>query len=159
VNKPAKIGVVAADVLLAYDGLAFLQALIAGDLPAPPIAETLGFWLVEVETGRAVFAGTPEFRHYNPIGVVHGGFAATLLDSAVGCAVHSTLAKGEAYTTLELKLNLVRPLTDKTGLVRAEGRVLHRGRQMATAEGYLRDGADKLYAHATTTCMVFPAKG
>ena len=158
-NKPAQIGVVPADVLLAYDGLAFLEALIAGDLPAPPITETLGFTLIEVETGRAVFAGTPEFRHYNPIGVVHGGFAATLLDSAVGCAVHSTLIKGEAYTTLELKLNLVRPLTDKTGMVRAEGRVLHRGRQVATAEGYLKDAADKLYAHATTTCMVFPAKG
>ena len=158
-NKPAKIGVVPADVLLAYDGLAFLKALIAGDLPAPPITETLGFTLLEVESGRAVFAGTPEFRHYNPIGVVHGGFAATLLDSAVGCAVHSTLAKGETYPTLELKLNLVRPLTEKTGVVRAEGRVLHRGRQVATAEGYLKDGADKLYAHATTTCMVFPAKG
>jgi len=158
VNKPAKIGVVPADVLLSHDGLAFLKAMIAGELPAPPITETLGFTLVEVENGRAVFVGTPEFHHYNPIGVVHGGFAATLLDSAVGCAVHSTLAKGEAYTTLELKLNLVRPLTDKTGMVRAEGRVLHRGRQVATAEGYLRDGTGKLYAHATTTCMVFPAK-
>src|SRR5262249_32817834 len=159
VNKPAKIGVVPADVLLSYDGLAFLKAMVAGDLPAPPIMETLGFTLVEIENGRAVFAGTPEFRHYNPIGVVHGGFSATLLHSAVGCAVHSTLAKGEAYTTLELKLNLVRALTDKTGVVRAEGRVLHRGRQVATAEGYLRDGAGKLCAHATTTCMIFPAKG
>jgi len=159
VNKPAKTGVVPADVLLSYDGLAFLRAMMAGELPPPPIMETLGFTLVEVENGRAMFAGTPEFRHYNPIGVVHGGFAATLLDSAVGCAVHTTLTRGEAYTTLELKLNLVRPLTDKTGMVRAEGRVLHRGRQVATAEGYLRDAADKLYAHATTTCIIFPAKG
>lgn len=158
-NKPVRIGVVPADVLLSYDGLGFLKAMMAGDLPAPPIMETLGFTLVAVETGRAVFAGTPQFRHYNPIGVVHGGFAATLLDSAVGCAVHTTLARGEAYTTLELKLNLVRPLTDKTGPVRAEGRVVHRGRTVATAEGYLRDDGDKLYAHATTTCMIFPAKG
>jgi uncharacterized protein (TIGR00369 family) len=157
-NKPMKIGVVPPEVLLSYDGLSFLKAVIAGDLPAPPILETVGFTLAEVETGRAVFVGTPEFRHYNPIGGVHCGFAATLLDSAVGCAVHSTLAKGEAYTTLELKLNLVRPLTDKTGPVRAEGRVVHRGRTVATAEGYLKDAADKLYAHATTTCMVFPVK-
>jgi uncharacterized protein (TIGR00369 family) len=158
VNKPMKIGVVAPEVLLSYDGLSFISALAAGELPAPPITETLGFTLVEVGTGRVVFVGTPEFRHYNPIGVVHAGFAATLLDSAVGCAVHTTLARGEAYTTLELKLNLVRPLTDKTGPVRAEGRIVHRGRTVATAEGYLKDGADKLYAHATTTCMIFPVK-
>jgi uncharacterized protein (TIGR00369 family) len=138
--------------------MGFLKALIAGELPAPPIAETLGFMLVEAEPGRAVFAGTPQYRHYNPIGTVHAGFAATLLDSAVACAVHTTLKQGEAYTTLELKLNLVRPLTEDTGLVRAEGRVLHRGRTVATAEGYLKDGADKLYAHATTTCVIFPAK-
>jgi uncharacterized protein (TIGR00369 family) len=158
VNKHRKIGVVPSEVLLSYDGLSFISALAAGELPAPPITETLGFTLVEVGTGRVVFVGTPEFRHYNPIGVVHAGFAATLLDSAVGCAVHTTLARGEAYTTLELKLNLVRPLTDKTGPVRAEGRIVHRGRTVATAEGYLKDGADKLYAHATTTCMIFPVK-
>lgn len=154
-NKP-NIGVVPRDVLLSYDGIGFLKALIAGELPAPPIAETLGFALVEAEPGRAVFAGMPQYRHYNPIGTVHAGFAATLLDSAVACAVHTTLKQGEAYTTLELKLNLVRPLTEQTGLVRAEGRVLHRGRTVATAEGYLKDEADKLYAHATTTCVIFP---
>jgi uncharacterized protein (TIGR00369 family) len=154
-NK-SNIGVVPRDVLLSYDGIGFLKALIAGELPAPPIAETLGFALVEAEPGRAVFAGTPQYRHYNPIGTVHAGFAATLLDSAVACAVHTTLKQGEAYTTLELKLNLVRPLTEQTGLVRAEGRVLHRGRTVATAEGYLKDEADKLYAHATTTCVIFP---
>ena len=158
-DKPAKIGVVPREVLLSYDGLSFIRAMAAGELPAPPIMETLGFTLIEAETGVAVFTGTPEFRHYNPIGVVHGGFAATLLDSAVGCAIHTTLSKGEAYTTLELKLNLVRPLTDKTGPVRAEGRVIHRGRTVATAEGHLKDAGGKLYAHATTTCMIFPAKG
>jgi uncharacterized protein (TIGR00369 family) len=155
----AKIGVVPTEILLSYDGLSFLKALIAGELPAPPITETLGFTLTEVESGRAVFRGTPEYRHYNPLGTVHAGFAATLLDSAVGCAVHSTLSKGEAYTTLELKLNLVRPVTMETGPVTAEGHVIHRGRTVATAEGHLRDGAGKLYAHATTTCMIFPAKG
>jgi len=159
VNEPVKFGVVAPDVLLSRDGLSFLKALIAGEFPAPPIAETVGFSLVEVELGRALFTATPAFRHYNPIGVVHGGFAATLLDSCVGCAVHTTLAKGEAYTTLELKINLTRALTDKVGPVFAEGRVIHRGRQVATAEGDLKDGAGKLYAHATTTCMIFPAKG
>lgn len=158
-NEPVKFGVVAPDVLLSRDGLSFLKAMIAGEFPAPPIAETVGFSLVEVELGRALFTATPAFRHYNPIGVVHGGFAATLLDSCVGCAVHSTLAKGEAYTTLELKINLTRALTDKVGPVFAEGRVIHRGRQVATAEGDLKDGAGKLYAHATTTCMIFPAKG
>ncbi len=151
-------GVVAADVLLAQDGLSFLRALIAGKYPPPPITETLGFTLTEVAHGRAVFTGMPSFRYYNPINVVHGGWSATLLDSAVGCAVHSTLAQGEAYTTLELKLNLVRAITKDTGRVMAEGRLLHRGRSVATAEGYLRDDRGKLYAHATTTCMIFPAK-
>jgi uncharacterized protein (TIGR00369 family) len=153
-----KIGVVPADELLSQDGLSFLKGIVDGDLPAPPITETLGFALIEVEAGRAVFAGTPHYRHYNPIGVVHGGFACTLLDSALGCAVHSMLAKGEAYTTLELKVNLVRPLTSETGLVTAEGRIVHRGRTLGTAEAYLKDAAGKLYAHATTTCMIFPAK-
>ena len=151
-------GVVASDVLLAYDGLAFLRAIIDGSLPNPPMSELLGFHLLEADSGRAVFEGLPEFRHYNPIGTVHGGFAATLLDSALGCAVFSTLAKGEASTTLELKFNLVRPLTKDTGPVQAEGHVVHRGRTVATAQGDLRDRAGKLYAHATTTCMIFPVK-
>jgi uncharacterized protein (TIGR00369 family) len=151
-------GVVARDVLLAHDGLSFLRAMIAGTIPLPPIAETLGFRIVEAEHGRAVFEGTPQYRHYNPMGTAHAGFAATLLDSALACTVHSTLAKGESYTTLELKVNLVRALTAEVGLVRAEGRLLHRGRTVATADADLRDGAGKLYAHATTTCMIFPAK-
>ena len=105
-----------------------------------------------------MFTGEPQARHYNPIGTVHGGFAMTLLDSALACAIHSTLAKGETYTTLEIKVNLVRPLTKETGLVRAEGRILHRGRTLATSEGDIKDAGGKLYAHATTTCMIFPAK-
>lgn len=151
-------GVVPAQTLLQYDGLTFLRGLADGKFPAPPITQTLGFTLSEVEHGRAVFVGDPQARHYNPIGTVHGGFAMTLLDSALACAIHSTLAKGEIYTTLEIKVNLVRPLTQETGLVRAEGRILHRGRTLATSEGDIRDAGGKLYAHATTTCMIFPAK-
>ena len=152
-------GVVAPEVVKELGVLAFLKGIVAGTQPSPPMSELLGFHLTEVDEGRAVFEGLPEYRHYNPIGTVHGGFAATLLDSALGCAVFSTLAKGEAWTTLELKFNLVRPLTKDTGPVRAEGRVIHRGRTVATSEGDLKDRAGKLYAHATTTCMIFPAKG
>lgn len=152
-------GVVTPDILTSYDGLAFLKAIIDGTVPNPPISETLGFHLIDVENGRAVFEGFPEYRHYNPIGTVHAGFAATLLDSALGCAIFSTLNKGDTWTTLELKLNLVRPLTKDIGPVRAEGRILHRGRTVATSEGDLKDLTGKLYAHATTTCMIFPGKG
>ena len=155
---PKNYGVVSPEVLASYDGLGFLKAIINGTLPQPPISEILGFHLVEAEPGRAVFEGLPELRHYNPIGTVHGGFAATLLDSALGCAIFSTLGKGDGWTTLELKFNLVRPLTKDTGPVRAEGRIVHRGRTVATSEGDLKDAAGKLYAHATTTCMIFPAK-
>jgi uncharacterized protein (TIGR00369 family) len=151
-------GVVTPDTLKSYDGLGFLKAIIDGTVPNPPISELVGFHLTEVENGRAVFESTPDFRHYNPIGTVHAGFTATLLDSALGCAIFSTLTKGDTWTTLELKLNLVRPLTKDTGPVRAEGRILHRGRTVATSEGDLKDRAGKLYAHATTTCMIFPAK-
>ena len=152
-------GVVPVETLLQYDGLTFLRGLMAGQFPAPPITRTLGFTLTEVDAGRAVFTGEPQFRHYNPIGSVHGGFAMTLLDSALGCAVHSMLSKGETYTTLEIKVNLVRPLTKDTGLIAAEGRILHRGRTVGTAEGDIKDRSGKIYAHATTTCMIFPAKG
>jgi uncharacterized protein (TIGR00369 family) len=151
-------GVISAETLLSYDGLSFLKALLDGKLPPPPITETMGFRLSHVEAGRIAFEGEPQLRHYNPIGTVHGGFAMTLLDSALGCAVHSTLGKGESYTTLELKVNLVRPLTKDTGLVTAEGRILHRGRSIATSDGEIRDRGGKIYAHATTTCMIFPAK-
>ena len=116
------------------------------------------FDLVSVEPGRATFECVPKLRHYNPIGSVHGGLAMTLLDSALGCAVMTTLAKGEAYTTLEIKVNLVRAITKDTGLVRASARLIHRGRTTATADAELRDTAGNLLAHASTTCMIFPAK-
>jgi uncharacterized protein (TIGR00369 family) len=153
-----KPGVVPNDVLLSYDGLSFLKGIIDGTVPPPPIAETLGFDLVAADKGTAVFEVVPTFAHYNPIGVVHGGLAMTVLDSALGCAVMTTLAKGEAYTTLEIKVNLTRALTKDTGLVRASARLIHRGRTTATAEADLRDAAGTLYAHATTTCIIFPVK-
>jgi uncharacterized protein (TIGR00369 family) len=149
--------VASAEVLKSYEGLDFLKAIIDGSVPSPPMCELLGMRLVEVEKGRALFEGTPELKHYNPFGVVHGGLAATMLDSALGCTVHSTLPKGDTFATLEFKVNLVRAITMDTGLLRAEGRILHRGRAVATAEADLRDRAGRLYAHASTTCMIFPA--
>ena len=133
--------------------------LSAGPPPRPPIGDTLDFMPIKIERGLAVFQGRPQTKHYNPMGSVHGGWFATLLDSAVGCAVHSTLPAGKGYTTLELKLNIVRALTDAVPLVRAEGRVIHVGRQLATAEGRLVGADGKLYAHATTTCLVFDRPG
>jgi uncharacterized protein (TIGR00369 family) len=135
-------------------GLELLQAIRDGRLPSPPIARLLGFKLVEADAGHAVFEVLPGEQHYNPIGVVHGGLAMTLLDSAMGCAVHSHMPAGGGYTTLEAKTNLVRPITSKTGVLRAIGKAIHVGNRVATAEGRLVDGAGKLYAHATTTCIV-----
>jgi uncharacterized protein (TIGR00369 family) len=136
-------------------GLETLQAIFAGELPRPPIGDTLDFVPIHMEPGVAVFQGRPQLKHYNPLGSVHGGWFATLLDSALGCAVHSALPAGKGYTTLELKVNIVRALTDAVPLVRAEGKLIHLGRQVATAEARLVGPDAKLYAHATTTCLVF----
>jgi len=136
-------------------GLEQMAAMLDGRLPPPPIAQTLDFTLLRAARGEVIFQGTPKFRHYNPMGSVHGGWYATLLDSALGCAVHTTMDVGRAYTTLELKINLVRALNDKVPVVRAIGRVRHVGRQMATAEADLVGHDGKLYAHASTTCLVF----
>ena len=138
----------------AMPGIEFLRAIRDRRLPAPPIAKLLGFDLVEVEPGHAVFEVTPGEQHYNPIGVVHGGLAMTLLDSAMGCAVQTQMPAGSGYTTLEAKTNLVRPITAATGKLRAIGKVVHLGKRVATAEARLEDAAGKLYAHATTTCIV-----
>ncbi len=135
-------------------GLEFLRQLIAGELPMPPMARTLGMSLVEASEGRAVFEVEPAEWHYNPIGVVHGGLAATILDSALGCAVQSTLPAGTGYTTVELKVNMVRAITDTSGPLRAEATIVHRGKRMATAEGRLTDADGRLYAHGSTTCMI-----
>jgi len=149
-------GVTPLDQVKHLSGLEFMQGILEGRFPPAPITAALKFELVEVERGRAVFAGTPEFGFYNPIGSVHGGYAATLLDSCMGCAVHTALPAGQAYTTLEFKINYVRAMTDQTGRVCAEGRVIHPGNRTATAEGHLYDARGKLLAHATTTCLVFP---
>jgi len=156
-NKPTprQYGLVPPEVAATMGGLELLQGMIAGRFPGPPILELIGFDLVEVEKVRAVFVGVPAFKHYNPLGTVHGGYAATLLDSCMGCSVHTTLPKGTGYTTLEFKVSLVRALTEETGPVRAEGRVISSGRRVATADGRLTDAGGRLLAHATTTCLIF----
>jgi uncharacterized protein (TIGR00369 family) len=143
----------------AMAGIDFLRAIRDGKLPAPPIARVLGFSLVEVEPGHAVFEVVPGEHHYNPIGVVHGGLAMTLLDSAMGCCVQTRMPAGSGYTTLEAKTNLVRAITEKTGKLRAIGKLVHLGSRVATAEGRLEDAAGKLYAHASTTCIVLSSGG
>jgi uncharacterized protein (TIGR00369 family) len=135
-------------------GIDYVRAIFAGELPPPPIAELMGFRGVEAEPGRALFEIVPGAQHYNPIGSVHGGVALTLLDSAMGCAIHTLLEAGVGYTTLELKANFVRPILAETGLVRCEGTVLHAGSRVATAEGRVVDEAGKLLAHGTTTCLI-----
>jgi uncharacterized protein (TIGR00369 family) len=149
-------GVATQKQLKENSGMEFLQKIWNGELPWAPIGHTLDFIPIEGEPGRVVFQGTPGLQHYNPIGSVHGGYFCTLLDSAVGCAVHSMLPKGMGYTTLELKVNLIRPLTDKTGPVRAEGKVIQVGGRVGIAEGRIIDANGKLYAHASTTCLIFP---
>ncbi|MCA1297834.1 PaaI family thioesterase [Stappia indica] len=138
-------------------GLAMLRAMLDGRFPAPPICQTMNFILTEVEDGSARFEGEPGFAHYNPMGMVHGGWIATILDSALGCAVHTTLQPGEGYTTIEFKVNNVRPLFQTSGRVICDGTVLHRGRRMATSEARLVDENGKLIAHGVETCMIFPA--
>lgn len=138
-------------------GLEVFAMMFAGEIPYPPIAETLDFQLIEVAHGRAVFQGKPMLKHYNPLGSVHGGWFATLLDSALGCAVHTTLEPGRGYTTAELKVNITRPLTTQVPLVRAIGQVIHLGRRMATADARLVGPDGKLYAHGSTTCFMFDA--
>ena len=138
----AGYGVVPIEQARAMDGLALFKGIQEGRFPAPPISRALGFRVSEVELGRVAFEYTPVFDHYNPLGAVHGGIAATLLDSVMGCAIHSTLKAGNGFTTLEIKVNYVRAMTDKTGPVKAEGKLF--------------DGAGKLLAHGTTTCLIFP---
>lgn len=136
------------------DGLEVMRRVMAGELPAPPIAATLGFDLVEVERGKAVFAGTTAEWQYNPLATVHGGWSATLLDSALGCAVHSTLGPGETYTTLDLQVRFLRPVLATSGLVRAEAHTVHTGKRIATAEARLVGADGVLFATATASCFV-----
>ena len=156
--SPLGLGVIPPEDLLDVSGLELLQGVIDGRYPAPPMAGLLNFALVEVAEGRAVFRGLPGERHCNPLGAVHGGWAATVIDSALGCSVHATLARGEAYATIEFKVNLTRPILPGIGEVECEARVLHRGRTSAVSEAKLVDKAGKLLAFGTETCAIFPVE-
>ncbi len=153
---PKTYGTVSAERQKEMSGLAFVQGLVDGSLPLNMIARTLGYDIVEAESGRVVLTAVPNESHLNPVGGVHGGLSATLLDSAMGLAIHSTLDKGIGQTTLEFKISLVRPITPETGLIRAEGIVLSRGRRVGTAEGRITDNEGRLLSHGTTTCLIFP---
>ncbi len=150
------IGTIPREDVTLYSGLELLQRIIDGHYPAPPIGERLNFGLTEVSEGRAVFRGLPGERHLNPLGSVHGGWAGTIMDSSLACAVQTLLAKGEAYTTVEFKVNLTRPITSRTGEVVCEGRVVSKGRTIAVSEATLKDKDGKLLAFGTETCTIFP---
>ena len=154
---PLGLGTIPHEDLAKYTGLELLQRIIDGLYPAPSIGARLNFGLHEVSEGRAVFRGLPGERHLNPLGGVHGGWAATIMDSALACSVQTLLARGEAYTTAEFKVNLIRPITTKTGFVECEGRVVHKGRTTAVSEAKLTDKDGKLLAFGTETCTIFPA--
>jgi uncharacterized protein (TIGR00369 family) len=148
-------GTVSADRRKQMSGLEFVQGLVDGTLPLNTIAKTLGYDVTEAESGRVVVTAEPTGNHLNPAGTVHGGLTATLLDSCMGLAIQSTLEKGVGQTTLEFKISLLRPITPETGMIKAEGVVLSRGRRVGTAEGRVTDGNGRLLAHGTTTCLIF----
>lgn len=148
-------GLASPEQIAGKTGLEVMQAMLRGEIPYAAIAKTLDFTLMEIDAGRAVFQGRPLAQHLNPLGTVHGGWVATLLDSALGCAVHTLMPPGRGYTTAELGVNYVKGLTPRVARVRAEGKVIHCGRQLATAEARLVGPDGTLYAHATTTCLVF----
>jgi uncharacterized protein (TIGR00369 family) len=149
-----RYGVVSPEQRRAMSGLEFVQGLVTGALPLNSMAETLGYDIVEVSSGRVAITALPTAKHLNPAGGVHGGLAATLLDSCMGLAVHSTLEQGFDQTTLEFKISLLRPITSDTGPIRAEGRVISRGRRVGTAEGRVTDAEGRVLAHGTTTCLI-----
>ena len=158
-DKPAapkiEYGVTPTHVMASMSGLDFVRAIFEGKLPAPPIMQNVEPFDSTAENGHVVFHSVPGFRHYNPIGSVHGGVLATLLDTAAGCSVHSTLAPGELYTSLDLTVKFLRPVTVESGRLRCEGSVLQRGRRTALAQAQLYDAEGRLVAHATSTCMIF----
>jgi len=158
-NAGAGAGVARPDQVMGLTGLQMIEAMLRGEIPYPQIAKTLDFGIMEVSEGRAVFQGTPGPAHLNPMGGIHGGWYATLLDSALGCAVHTMMPVGRGYTTAELGVNMVKAInTSKAPRVRAIGTVVHCGRQLATAEARIVGPDGTLYAHATTTCLVFELK-
>jgi uncharacterized protein (TIGR00369 family) len=153
--RRVEYGVTPTEVMAAMAGIDFVRAIFEGKLPTPPIMQTVEPFDSTAEPGVVAFHSIPGFRHYNPIGSVHGGYAATLLDSAMGLAIHSALPAGTGYTTLEFKVSFIKGMTEDTGLVRTEGRTLNAGRRAATAEARITDARGRLLAHATTTCLVF----
>lgn len=150
------LGTIPHEDVLHHTGLELLSRVVDGRYPAPPIGERMNFALVEVAEGRAVFRGMPSARHLNPLGGVHGGWAATVLDSALGCCIHTLLARGEAFSTAEFKVNFTRPIVPDAGVVSCEGLVVHKGRSLAVSEARLTDDRGKLLAFGTATCSIFP---
>jgi uncharacterized protein (TIGR00369 family) len=148
------IGVVPREEAIATSGLDFLRRLLDGTYPSPPIGKAVDMWPIEFELGRAVFEAMPSARFYNPIGIIHGGWIATLLDTVMGCAVHSTLQAGQVFVTIEMKTVFVKAVLEKTGKVRCEGKLLHSGARIASSEGKIFDGKGDLIAHGSETCMI-----
>ena len=153
-NASGRFGIVPRADAAAMAGLEFLEKLRDGLLPAPPFAEVTDIWITEVERGRVVFEAMPAGRFLNPLGTVHGGWVTTVLDSAMGCAVHSVMERGQAYTTVDMSVSFVRPVLPNTGVLRCEGKLIHSGKRIATSEGRMWDGAGKLIAHGSETCLV-----
>ncbi len=154
-TEEIKYGLIPLEIWQKEKAIDVFRRMIARELPAPPIGESFDFLLTEIELGRAVFEGKPHAKFYNPLGTIHGGFITTLLDSAMACAIHSTLDAGKGSTSVEIKVNFVRPIFEKTGSLKAVGEVVNVGRQIASAEGKLIGTDGKLYAHGTTTCFIF----
>lgn len=155
-NKPKQFGVTPIEEMREMSGLEFLQKVFLQDGPRPPIGQIMNFGQSEIAVGQVMFEGNPSAAFYNPIGTVHGGYALTMLDSCMSCAVQSTLPKGMGYTTVELKVNFVKAMTASTGTIRAEGKVINVGKRIGTAEGRIVDKDGKLIAFGTTTCLIFP---
>lgn len=153
--EKVKFGLIPLEVWKTEAPLEIFRKMVLREYPAPPISEHFDFGLAEVESGRVVFEGKPHASFYNPLGTIHGGFITTLLDSAMACAIHTTLDAGKGSTSVEIKVNFVRPIFEKTGILRAVGETVNVGRQIASAEGKLLDENGKLYAHGTTTCFIF----
>lgn len=154
---PASTGVRPIEEVLREDGLVLFRRMLAGEIPAPPMAAVMNMSVTRAEHGSVTFSSVPDAKLLNPMGSIHGGYALTLLDSCMACAVHSTLKAGQAYTSVEVKVNFVRPITPNMGVLNAVGTVLNAGRRIATSEGKIVGDNGKLYAHGTTTCLIFPA--
>jgi uncharacterized protein (TIGR00369 family) len=153
-NPAQRFGLLPREAAAALSGFDFLRGMRDGLYPAPPFSERADVWPVSVEVGKVAFAGAPSAMFYNPMGVVHGGWIALLLDTVMGCAVHSSLKPGQAFTTIDLNTTFLRPITEKTGKIRAEGTLLHLGGRVASAEGKLFDAGGRLMAHGTETCAI-----